>query len=348
MIEQREESMASVTSGGADIALHTPVTAGDNELGVARQTAQASQEVQAAVFLAKKFPRNENACFAQIIRACQRFTFADRAEYAYPRGGQEVRGGSVYLAREMARVWGNILYGARIIAEDEDKIVGEAFAWDLQTNARASAEFRVPRLQQRKNPKTKVTEWVRPDERDLRELFNNIAARNYRNCIFSLMPSDYIDEAVQQSQRTVSAGVASDPDKAKKDIIVAFGQINVSPEMLEEFLGHALDQTSTEQIARLRAIYRGIRDGSAKWQDFAKKEEKMQASVDPNAVRVSADKNRGHDGVRPESAQSTETTPAAESTPNPETVKEEPRTEPAPPPAAQAGPEKPKFGQFKR
>ena len=55
-------------------------------------------EVQARVFLAKQFPRNQaNAC-ERILTACQRPGLAISAVYSYPRGGTEVSGPSIRLA----------------------------------------------------------------------------------------------------------------------------------------------------------------------------------------------------------------------------------------------------------
>lgn len=278
------------------------------ESGVARQQASAAQEVQAAVFLAKRYPRNEDAAFAQIVRSCQRFGFAENVEYSFPRAGQDVSGPSVYLAREMARAWGNLIYGHRVIGESDQAIIGEAFAWDLQTNARVSCEFKVPKLIQRKDKKTKVTTWVKPDERDLRELLNNIAARNYRNCILSLMPSDYVDDAVEAARATVSAGMKADPEKAKKQAIVAFGKLNITPDMIEEYLGHPLGQSSPDELTKLRAIWTSIRDGHSKWADYVKPADdgKLSGSVDAPAaasatatVTASTDPNRGHNAANP-------------------------------------------------
>ena len=70
-----------------------------------------AQEVQAAVFMAKRFPRNENEALARILRACDRVGLATKAVYSYPKGGSKVSGPSVRLAEAMAQAWGNIQSG---------------------------------------------------------------------------------------------------------------------------------------------------------------------------------------------------------------------------------------------
>ena len=55
-------------------------------------------EIQAQVFMAKRFPRDENISRSRILRSCQRPGLASRAIYAYPKGGQNVTGPSIRLA----------------------------------------------------------------------------------------------------------------------------------------------------------------------------------------------------------------------------------------------------------
>src|SRR5690606_36069410 len=72
---------------------------------------RAAQEVQAAMVIAKRFPRDENTAFARIMRACKRKQLAEAAIYAYPKGGTNVQGPSIRLAEALAQAWGNIDFG---------------------------------------------------------------------------------------------------------------------------------------------------------------------------------------------------------------------------------------------
>lgn len=237
------------------------------EVAAGEVAAAATQEIQGAIVMAKKFPRNEEQAFARLMQSCERYTFADRAEYEFPRGGSTVRGPSVYLMREAARIWGNIRHGFAILTEDEDRVTGRGFAWDIESNAAAAQDFLVRKLIQRKSKG--VTEWVRPDERDLRELVNNIGARAVRNCIRQILPDDLVEDATAKARSTIEAGVRENPDAAKKALIEGFRKLGVMPAMLDEYLGHPLAQTSPEELARLRGVWKAIRDGQATWLDYA-------------------------------------------------------------------------------
>ena len=72
------------------------------EMVISRQ----AQEVQAAMVIAKKFPRDEVQSFNRIMKACQRKTLAEQAMYEYPRGGTKVTGPSIRLAEAMEIITG--------------------------------------------------------------------------------------------------------------------------------------------------------------------------------------------------------------------------------------------------
>lgn len=84
------------------------------EMMISRQ----AQEVQAAMVVAKRFPRDEIEANNRILNACKRKSLAERAIYEYPRGGENVTGPSIRLAEVMAQNWGNLDFG---ITELEQK-----------------------------------------------------------------------------------------------------------------------------------------------------------------------------------------------------------------------------------
>jgi hypothetical protein len=254
------------------------------EMGTAAAIARAQQEVQGAIIVAKRFPRNEDDCRAKLLKACKRTEFAEDAEYNFPRGGQDVAGPSVYLAREAARLWGNIQYGFEVIRDDQETRMIRSFAWDMESNARTIQEDSFRKLIFRKKGG-----WVEPDERDLRELTNRRAAIGYRNCILQLIPSDYVNEACREANRTLQNKAAQDPDGERKKIVDAFAEINVMPSKLEEIIGHKLAEASPPEIAKLRGIYKSIRDGNSTIADY------LTPVVEPGGSGLPADIRRASD-----------------------------------------------------
>lgn len=243
------------------------------------------KEIEAAVILARRFPRNEDQAFLKIMKSLDRWAFADKATYEFPRGGTTVSGPSIYLMREMARCWGNILYGFTIVSEDEQTVLARCHAWDLETNCRNFAEVSVRKLVQRKvdeiqdGRKVAVTRWIAPDARDLRELVNNMAARTVRNCIQAVMPRDFVEDAKKKAAEVVEKGVKDDPEGARKSLVLGFGKLNVTPLMLEAYLGHSLAECSPAELVTLRGIWKTIETGQTTWLEYAPSQGQQAASA---------------------------------------------------------------------
>ena len=117
-----------------------------------------AQEVQAAMVIAKRFPRNEVDSFNRILRSCQRKSLAETATYEYPRGGAKVTGPSIRLAEAMAQNWGNIDFGITELEQSNGESQVMAYAWDLETNTRQTKIFTVPHIRGTKKGNIPLTD----------------------------------------------------------------------------------------------------------------------------------------------------------------------------------------------
>lgn len=239
------------------------------ESGAAAAVAREEAEMKSAIFLARQFPRDDAAAYTRIIKSCRRAGFAEGALYRFPRGGQQVEGPSVQLAREIARCWGNIRYGLRIVSVDAEMVHIRGYAHDLESNAYVEHEDKFARLVQRRRGSR--TEWVPPDERDLRELINRRGAILVRNAILQVVPSDVVENAIREVHSTLKRAAQGEIEQSREDAIrrlaVAFDAIGVSTEALEQYLGHPLDAISADEIADLRGVYKSIIDGNSRRED---------------------------------------------------------------------------------
>ena len=68
---------------------------------VETESARAIQEVQAALVIGKKFPRDEKAALDRILNACTREGLAKGALYTYARGGADISGPAIRLAESL-------------------------------------------------------------------------------------------------------------------------------------------------------------------------------------------------------------------------------------------------------
>lgn len=279
-----------------------------SELAPSAMAAEKQFEIQSAIIVARKFPRNEDTAFAKLMKACDRRSFADEASYSFKRGKRQddsgkwvdnyIEGPSVRIAREAARIWGNIRYGLDIIRDDEESRQIRGWAWDMETNTKVTAEDEFEKLIQRKDKDTKQTVWIKPDERDLRELTNRRGAILVRNCILQILPSDLIEDAIERADATLKKEAAQDPEGSRKKIILAFSELNITPDMLEKYLGHPLAQCSPTELANLRKVYKSISDGNSTWSEYGVKEDakppKETGNLNVSDVKAGTTENRGH------------------------------------------------------
>lgn len=262
-----------------------------SELAPTSSAAEKQFEIQSAIIIANRFPRNEDVALIKLMKSCDRLSFAEDAEYEFPRAGTQIIGPSVHLARESARCWGNIRYGVDIIRDDENSRQIRGWAWDLETNIKVTSEDDFAKSIYRKNGG-----WQKPDERDLRELTNRKGAILERNCILKIIPKDFIEDARTRCNETIKKGIKNDPETARKRLIVSFSAIGVTPEMLENYLQHPIANSSPAEIEKLRKVYSSIKDGNSTWQEYTSpaKKEPEKGSINITDLKPGTEENRGH------------------------------------------------------
>ena len=226
------------------------------------QESKEMQEIQAALIIAKRFPRDQMTAYEGIMNACKRKALAENAIYAYPKGNQVVTGPSIRLAEVLAQSWGNIKMGITEISQSNGVSEVKAFAWDLETNFESVKIFHVPHLRHTKFGTKTLT-----DPRDIYEMVANQGSRRLRACILAVIPGDVIDSAVAQCEETLKSGSEPIAERVKK-LVAAFSEMGVNVEMLVKRLGHNLDVTIEAELVVLRGIYKSIKDGMAKREDF--------------------------------------------------------------------------------
>ena len=228
--------------------------------GTAVEQSRAVAQVLAAVRVAQDRPRSVNDAIARMREVCAIQSLADRAFFRYARGGEQVTGASVHLARELARVWGNIDYGIAELRRDD--VAGQsemiAYAWDLETNARLSNTFIVPHI--RTSRAKGVTRLE--DPRDIYESNANSGARRLREQIFGVLPKWFTEEAQDLCRQTL-AGAGGDKPMATRvaDMVAAFKQYGVTAQQLEEKLGRDSEQWTPPDLATLRVIGQSLKAG---------------------------------------------------------------------------------------
>lgn len=268
------QALAAVPSGGM--------------LEVAKS--RAAQEIQAAMMIAKKMPRNETQAMTRIMESCKRKTLAEKAVYVFPRGNQTVSGPSIRLAEAIAKAWGNLDCG--IVELERTPGVGSqpgesnmmAYAWDLETNTRMTKIFTVKHKRDTKRGSYNVD-----DERDVYELTANQGSRRLRSCILGVVPGDVVEQALDACNKTLAGG-GEGPliDRIRKMAGMFLENFQVSVPMIEKRLGHKIDVTTEAELIQLGHVYRTLDDQMAtRDQYFEIGDNQTAQAVDLNA-RVGA------------------------------------------------------------
>nr|DAX45415.1 MAG TPA: hypothetical protein [Caudoviricetes sp.] len=242
-----------------------------------------ASEIQAMVFMAKQFPRNQIQAADRILNACTRQTLADSAVYSYPRGGQNVEGPSIRLAEVLAQNWGNLDFGIRELSQENGVSTVEAYAWDLETNVRQAKVFQVAHKRMAKGGTKTLT-----DPRDIYEMVANQGSRRLRACILSIIPGDIVEAALAQCSVTQAASVGATPEEIKETIrklTATMEKFGITAENIQDRYQCRLEAIRPAQIVELRKIYTSLKDGMSKPSDwFAIQEVKKSDAQDLNAM----------------------------------------------------------------
>lgn len=234
-----------------------------NQGTVAIEASRAVAEAQGKLVIAKKSPRNEYQAFADMKKACQRMGLAQKAFYSYPRGGETVSGPTIRLAEELARCWRNIEYGIKELSQDNGKSEMQAFAWDLETNTMSVQNFTNPHAKEVKGKIKTLTSL-----RDIYENNANMAGRRLRARILAVLPADFVEEAVTECRKTLAGKNDVPISDRVKNMIVAFGKIGVTQEMIEKRLGRKLETMNSEDLTDYIGIYNSLKEKNTKASDW--------------------------------------------------------------------------------
>lgn len=228
------------------------------------EQARAVAEVAAAVRVAQEVPRDTRRAFAAMREACGRLAFAERSFYRVTNRGT---GPSVHLARELIRIWGNADYGVHELSRDDEAGYSEvrAYAWDQETNVRASRTFQVPHVRMAGGQRKPLT-----DDVDVYLKNQNVGARAVRETILAVLPRDYVDEAIETCRRTLQNGGDGAPPLLDRidTLVKRFGDLGVTVPQLERKLsGRKRGQWTPVDVADLTIVGRSIAAGETTVED---------------------------------------------------------------------------------
>ncbi|WP_238327689.1 hypothetical protein [Paraburkholderia mimosarum] len=240
--------------------------------GARQDQSRELADLQVTYLMAQQFPRDEVKAIDRIENAFTRVGLAEKAQYAFSRGGTDIRGPSIKAMEQIAAIWGNVDAAWRERSRGVDArgipySEVEAVAVDLQTRTRKRIAFIVPHWRD-----TRQGGYVLKDERDVYELCANQAQRRVRACLEAIIPSDVIEVAMTQADRTLKAKADTSPEAMAK-MVEAFGEFGVTKEQIEKRIQRRLDAITAAQVVGLKRIYASLRDGMSEAGEWFEKGE---------------------------------------------------------------------------
>lgn len=272
----QEEDVDSVLATRSVNPFGAPVK---RDASVETESQRAIAEVQAAMVIAQRFPRDQVAAMDRILNACTRPSLAETAMYTFARGGTTITGPSIRLAEAIAQGWGNMKFGIRELeqragnAHRNGESTVEAFAWDVETNTLATKTFQVPHLRYTRNGTTKLV-----DPRDIYETVANNGARRLRACILGVIPGDVTENAVRQCEATLRAKVKITPELLQS-LVDKFEKFGVTKKALETRIQRRLEAITAAQVVNLGNIWNSLNDGMSAAADWFEIEHATEGST---------------------------------------------------------------------
>lgn len=251
--------MNEVIPGG----FNAPSVGSNNSVMATSTQMRELAETFAALQAAKSFPRDVKRCVENIMNECMNLPLAQQAVYQYARGGTDISGPSIHLAKAIVKHWGNCEAGIRELEMRNGETICEAFAWDKETNYRESKRFTVPHVRYTKSKGAVRLE----DPRDLYELAANNGSRRERACILSIIPKWVVDQAVEQCENTIKASVKDLPGQVEK-LQKCFEEFGVTKEQIEKRIQRRVDAMTAPQYLSLVKIGQSLRDGMSKPEEW--------------------------------------------------------------------------------
>jgi hypothetical protein len=228
--------------------------------GTEIEKSRAQSEVYFRLAYAHENPRDIEAARTEMRQECASMHLAEQAFYSVPKGGgSNANGPSVHLARELARIWGNVDYGVVELRRDDEHGQSEmqAFAWDLQTNTRPSSLWIQPHKMDTRRGVKHLTE-----VNAIYESNANAGARRVREAIFNVLPKSFVQEAQDLCRATLARGNGEPLAERIEKAVGAFSStFGVTEQQLVDRIGRATSRWDEQDVADLLVLFKSLKAG---------------------------------------------------------------------------------------
>ena len=262
------------------------------ERAAVAQAAQAKAEVEARYVMAIKAPRDIDQVRIELLKDCDRFTFAKASRYKIPNRGE---GWTIRFAEAAVRHMRNIYIPATVIYDDDERRIVRVTATDLEQNVTFPKDITVSKtierydstgrdvVRTRTTTSGKLIYIVRATDEELTVKENSLVSKAMRSNALRLVPPDILEECLMAVNETLQKNAKTDPEAERKAIADAFASLGVLPMNLKAYLGCELNQVSPGDLVELRKLFVALREGNTTWREVMAERE---APPDKNAPGI--------------------------------------------------------------
>lgn len=232
--------------------------------------AQESAMIDRQIATAKAYPRNiRQATENSIAIATMDKATAESCHYNVPRGGKQISGPSVNLAKIIAQCWGNMRIQARVVDIDAKHVTSQATCFDLETNLAIQVEVKRSIMQNEyvwKDGKSiRTGKMVRMSDDMITVTGNAGNSIALRNAVFNVVPKSVVNRVYGSAKQLILGDVSDETKflKKRKDIFDACRDAyNITDAEILAALGRAsMNHVTSDDLVNLVGIGTAIREG---------------------------------------------------------------------------------------
>jgi hypothetical protein len=211
---------------------------------------RASVDIQ--ISTAHKYPRSLTVVKRRMMDlATLDEETAESCFYKLNRQGKSIEGPSIRLAEIAASSFGNLRYGARVIANDGKQITAQGFCHDLESNVMSTIEV-----------KRRITDRNgRTYSDDMQVVTGNAAcAIAARNSIFKVVPFAFVKPIFLAAKKTAVGDITTLAERRTK-MLAKFAAFGVNEKRVCASVGKAgVDEIGLSELEDLIGVHNAIRD----------------------------------------------------------------------------------------
>lgn len=211
-------------------------------------------EVDIQVTTARRFPRSirkfqhDALSMATIDRDTAASCF-----YALPRGGNTIEGPSTRLAEIVAGCWGNLRCESRVTDIGNEFVTAQGTAWDMERNVLIRTEVK-RRITNRSG--------ARFNEDMITVTGNAAASIAFRNAVFKVVPSAYVNTILDQA-RSTAVGDSRTLVQSRAAAFAWLAKAGAHEDRVLALLKKtSIEDVGLEEVKTLRGLATAIKEGT--------------------------------------------------------------------------------------